>query len=47
MKEYNKMNEMQRNAMSCDEVFAVYLRDVSQKVNSEFYEDVILFVLSF
>ena len=47
VKEYFKLNEMQRNAMSCDEVFAVYLRDISQKVNREFYEDVILFVLCF
>jgi len=33
--------------MSCDEVFAVYLWDVSQKINSAFYEDVILFALCF
>ena len=47
LKEYHKMNEQQRNSMSCDEVFAVYLWDISQKVNSQFYEDVILFVLCF
>lgn len=41
------MNEQQRSSMSCDEVFAVYLRDVSQRVNPAFYEDVILFVLCF
>ena len=29
LKEYSKMNENQRCSMSCDEVFAVFLREIS------------------
>ena len=31
--------------MSCDEAMAVYLRDVSCKVNESFFKQVIMFVL--
>ena len=47
LKEYFKMNEQQRCSMSCDETFAVYLWDVSQKVNEQFYADVVLFILCY
>ena len=33
--------------MNCDETFAVYLRDVSSRVNSEFYKKVLLFILCY
>ena len=41
------MDEEKRCSLSCDEVMAVYLREVSQKVNEEFYQDVLKFMLCF
>lgn len=40
-----QMSEEWRVMMSCDEAMAVYLRDVSCKVNESFFKQVIMFVL--
>ena len=40
-----QMSEEWRVMMSCDEAMAVYLRDVSCKVNETFFKQVIMFVL--
>lgn len=37
-KQYLKMSEEERNSLSWDDIFAVYLRETSQKVNENFYK---------
>ncbi len=39
------MNEGQKDAMTCDQVFAMYLREVSKRVNEGFYKTCLRFVL--
>ncbi len=33
--------------LNCDQIFSIYLRDVAQKVNEGFYEQLLRFVLYF
>ena len=37
LQDYFRLNEEEKNHLSCDEVFAVYLRQGSQRVNGKFY----------
>jgi hypothetical protein len=45
--EFGKMGEEERQNLSCDEIFAVYLREVSQKVNERFYKLVVRFIIGY
>ena len=36
-----------KNLLTCDELFAIYLRHTCWKVNSKFYKNIIMFVLLF
>jgi hypothetical protein len=39
------MNEEQKDAMTCDEVFSMYLREVSKRVNESYYKTCLRFIL--
>jgi hypothetical protein len=39
------MNEEDKDAMSCDEIFSLYLRDLSKHVNENYYKTCLRFVL--
>lgn len=41
------MNFEARNLLTCDELFALYLRHTCRKVNSKFYKNIIMFVILF
>ncbi|CAI2376399.1 unnamed protein product [Moneuplotes crassus] len=43
--EYEKMGEEERNKLNCDDIFAVYLRQASQKVNESFYKLLLKFII--
>jgi len=43
--EYWRLSEEQKYFLNCDEVFAVYLRIVSQKVNKVFYQLIVKFMV--
>lgn len=40
-----EMSEEEKDSLSCDEVFALYLRHVSKLVNENYYRNVLRFVL--
>lgn len=39
------MTEEQKDQLTCDEVFSLYLRDVSKRVNETYYKTCLRFVL--
>lgn len=39
------MNEEQKDSMTCDEVLSMYLREVSKRVNEQYYKTCLRFVL--
>jgi hypothetical protein len=41
------LSEEQKTKLSCDEVFAIYLYEISQKINPEYYKTMIRFVLAY
>ena len=45
MKAFEDMSEAQKDAMTCDEVFCMYLREVSKNVNEKCYKQCLRFVL--
>ena len=40
-----KLDEEQKDNITCDEVFCLYLREVSKQVNESYYKQVIRFIL--
>ena len=45
--EYYKLNENDRNSLWWDDIFAVYLWEVSQKVNEVFYKQILKFIICY
>lgn len=45
--QYGKLSEEERNRLSCDEIFAVYLREVSQRVNEGFYKMLLKYIICY
>jgi hypothetical protein len=39
--------EEERNKISCDEVFAIYLYEISKKVNPEYYKSMLRFIVAY
>lgn len=39
--------EEERNKISCDEVFAIYLYEISKKVNPEYYKSMLRFIIAY
>ena len=44
-KNFDEMSELQKDALTCDEVFCLYLREVSKNVNEHWYKQCLRFVL--
>ena len=42
---FNKMDEEQKDNITCDEIFCLYLREVSKQVNETYYKQVLRFIL--
>ena len=45
--EYQAMSVEDRQLLSCDEVFSIYLRETCRKVNAKFYSVIVKFILLF
>jgi hypothetical protein len=45
MRKFFLLNEEEKDELSCDEVFSLYLRDLCKRVNSEYYKTALRFVL--
>lgn len=45
MWDFYSMDEEDKDKLSCDEVFSLYLRDISKKVNENYYKTCVRFVL--
>lgn len=41
------MPEEERNKISCDEVFAIYLYETSKKINPEYYQIILRFIIAY
>ena len=46
-KTFDEMSEVQKDAMTCDEVFCMYLRDVSKNINENCYKQCLRFILMY
>ena len=44
-KKFEEMEEEQKDLLTCDEVFCLYLRDVSKIVNERYFKQCLRFVL--
>ena len=44
-KAFEEMSEHQKDQMTCDEIFCMYLRDVCKNVNEQCYKQCLRFVL--
>ena len=44
-REIATMSEEWKVMMNCDEIFSIYLRDVAQKTNGNFYSTILKFIL--
>lgn len=47
MRNYDNLTEKDRSEMLVDEIFALYLYRISQKVNEVFYKTVLTYVILF
>lgn len=45
MRKFLEMSEDEKDMLSCDEIFSLYLRDLSKMVNESYYKTVLRFVL--
>ena len=45
MKKFLEMTEEEKDTLLCDEIFSLYLRDLSKIVNENYYKTCIRFVL--
>lgn len=45
VKSFEEMSEQQKDSMTCDEVFCMYLREVCKNVNENCYKQCLRFVL--
>lgn len=45
MRKFFLLNEEEKDGLSCDEVFSLYLRDLCKRVNTEYYKTALRFVL--
>lgn len=45
LRRFFMMNEEEKDALTCDMVFALYLRDVCKRVNENYYKTCLRFVL--
>lgn len=45
LRKFMMMNEEEKDCLTCDEVFSLYLREVSKLVNENYYKTCLRFVL--
>ena len=45
MRKFVQLTEEEKDMMTCDEVFSLYLRHVSKQVNENYYRNCVRFVL--
>lgn len=46
-RDYTTLGDEEKQRMNVDEVFAIYLNHVAEKVNQDFYDKVLNFILNF
>lgn len=46
-RDYFQMPENKKNMLNCDQIFTLYLRDISAMVNETYYKKLMLFILLF